>query len=66
MSSDFVFCRECTGDASESALLKCFQLEVGSIDAYREMHPKVCEIPFTSTNKYQVRNLDHCQFHLYL
>lgn len=50
--------RECTGDASESALLKCFELEVGSIDDYREMHPKVCEIPFNSINKYQVRNLD--------
>lgn len=49
--------RECTGDASESALLKCFELEVGSIDEYRKLHPKVAEIPFNSTNKYQVREM---------
>ncbi len=47
--------RTCNGDASESALLKCFELEVGSIDSYRRSYPKVCEIPFNSTNKYQVR-----------
>ncbi len=46
--------RICNGDASESALLKCFELEVGSIEKYREKHPKICEIPFNSTNKYQV------------
>ena len=42
------------GDASESALLKCFELEVGSVDVFRNAHRKVCEIPFNSTNKYQV------------
>ncbi|XP_064394340.1 sodium/potassium-transporting ATPase subunit alpha-3-like [Halichondria panicea] len=46
--------RICNGDASESALLKCFELEVGSIEKYREKHPKICEIPFNSTNKYQL------------
>lgn len=46
--------RVCNGDASESALLKCFELEFGSIEEYRHQHPKVCEIPFNSTNKYQV------------
>ena len=46
--------RVCNGDASESALLKCFELEVGPIEEYRQKHPKVCEIPFNSTNKYQV------------
>lgn len=46
--------RVCNGDASESALLKCFELEVGSIEHYRQQHRKVCEIPFNSTNKYQV------------
>lgn len=46
--------RVCNGDASESALLKCFELEVGSINEYRQQYPKVCEIPFNSTNKYQV------------
>ena len=46
--------RVCNGDASETALLKCFELEVGSIDEYRIQYPKVCEIPFNSSNKYQV------------
>lgn len=49
--------RVCNGDASESALLKCFELEVGSVDKYRRQYPKVCEIPFNSTNKYQVNRL---------
>ena len=46
--------RVCNGDASESALLKCFELEVGCIEEFRNQYPKVCEIPFNSTNKYQV------------
>ena len=46
--------RETVGDASEAALLKCFELEVGPSISYREAHSKVCEIPFNSTNKYQV------------
>ena len=52
--SVIIGCRVCNGDASESALLKCFELEVGSIEEYRQRHPKVLEIPFNSTNKYQV------------
>ena len=52
--SQNVLDRICNGDASESALLKCFELEVGSIDGYRQQYPKVCEIPFNSSNKYQV------------
>ena len=50
--------RVCQGDASESALLKCFELEAGSINEYRQKHPKVCEIPFNSINKYQVSPVD--------
>ena len=46
--------RETYGDASESALLKCFELEVGSAESYRQQRTKLCEIPFNSTNKYQV------------
>ncbi|KAL3242224.1 hypothetical protein MRX96_021443 [Rhipicephalus microplus] len=46
--------RECTGDASESAILKCMELAIGSVAAYRQRNPKVCEIPFNSTNKYHV------------
>ncbi|KAH6930492.1 hypothetical protein HPB50_014086 [Hyalomma asiaticum] len=44
--------RDCAGDASESAILKCMELAIGSVTAYRQRNPKVCEIPFNSTNKY--------------
>lgn len=46
--------RECTGDASETALLKCCELCVGNVMQMREKNPKLVEIPFNSTNKYQV------------
>ena len=46
--------REVNGDASEAALLKCCELTRSNIVAYRQDRPKVCEIPFNSTNKYQV------------
>ena len=46
--------RECNGDASESAILKSIELTIGHALSYRNANPKVCEIPFNSTNKYQV------------
>lgn len=46
--------RECAGDASESALLKCVELSMGNVTGYRNKHKKLCEIPFNSTNKYQL------------
>lgn len=46
--------RDCNGDASESAILKCCELSFGSNAEARRRNPKVCEIPFNSTNKYQV------------
>ncbi|KAL2080995.1 hypothetical protein ACEWY4_022848 [Coilia grayii] len=46
--------RDVAGDASESALLKCIELCCGSVKEMREKHPKIAEIPFNSTNKYQV------------
>jgi len=46
--------REVNGDASEAAILKCTELSTGDVMAYRARNPKVCEIPFNSTNKYQV------------
>uniref|UniRef100_A0A1I8A3T2 Sodium/potassium-transporting ATPase subunit alpha n=1 Tax=Steinernema glaseri TaxID=37863 RepID=A0A1I8A3T2_9BILA len=46
--------RECTGDASESALLKCVELAAGDVHGWRKRNAKVCEIPFNSSNKYQV------------
>lgn len=48
--------RDVAGDASESALLKCIELSCGSVKAMRDKSKKVAEIPFNSTNKYQVRN----------
>uniref|UniRef100_A0A672PX85 Sodium/potassium-transporting ATPase subunit alpha n=1 Tax=Sinocyclocheilus grahami TaxID=75366 RepID=A0A672PX85_SINGR len=46
--------RDVAGDASESALLKCIELSCGSVKMMREKNKKVTEIPFNSTNKYQV------------
>ncbi|XP_022346433.1 sodium/potassium-transporting ATPase subunit alpha-4 [Enhydra lutris kenyoni] len=46
--------RETTGDASESALLKFIEQSYSSVKEMREKNPKVAEIPFNSTNKYQV------------
>ena len=46
--------RICNGDASEAGLLKCYELEVGPVMECRARYPKVFEIPFNSTNKYQV------------
>uniref|UniRef100_H2ZT16 Sodium/potassium-transporting ATPase subunit alpha n=1 Tax=Latimeria chalumnae TaxID=7897 RepID=H2ZT16_LATCH len=46
--------RDTAGDASESALLKCIELSCGSVKTMREKNPKVTEIPFNSTNKYQL------------
>ena len=46
--------REVNGDASEAAILKCTELSLGDIMSYRARNKKVCEIPFNSTNKFQV------------
>ncbi|XP_044129351.1 sodium/potassium-transporting ATPase subunit alpha-1 [Bufo gargarizans] len=46
--------RDVVGDASESALLKCIELCCGSVKDLREKNQKVAEIPFNSTNKYQL------------
>merc|ERR1712214_273538 len=46
--------REVNGDASEAALLKCCELTMTNVMQYRMRNKKVCEIPFNSTNKYQV------------
>ncbi|XP_054238808.1 sodium/potassium-transporting ATPase subunit alpha-1 [Indicator indicator] len=46
--------RAVAGDASESALLKCIELCCGSVKEMRDRYPKVVEIPFNSTNKYQL------------
>ncbi|TNN02806.1 hypothetical protein fugu_010293 [Takifugu bimaculatus] len=46
--------RDVAGDASESALLKCIELSFGVVRAMRDKNKKVAEIPFNSTNKYQL------------
>lgn len=42
------------GDASETALLKFTELTIGNIVEYRNRFKKVVEVPFNSTNKFQV------------
>ena len=50
--------RNCQGDASESALLKAVEIawkdEKTDTEEVRRKHKKMIEIPFNSTNKYQV------------
>ncbi|XP_062390800.1 sodium/potassium-transporting ATPase subunit alpha-1b isoform X1 [Sardina pilchardus] len=46
--------RDVAGDASESALLKCIELCCGSVREMRDQYSKISEIPFNSTNKYQL------------
>merc|ERR1712226_905085 len=46
--------REVNGDASEASILKCTELSTGDIMGFRAKNKKVCEIPFNSTNKFQV------------
>ena len=46
--------RECNGDASETAILKFLELSFCNVIEYREKNKKMTEIPFNSTNKYQV------------
>jgi magnesium-transporting ATPase (P-type) len=42
------------GDASEAAILKCMETQLGNVIKYRAKFPKLCEIPFNSSNKFQV------------
>merc|ERR1711910_11390 len=46
--------REVNGDASEAAILKCTDLTNGNVMEYRAKNKKLVEIPFNSTNKFQV------------
>lgn len=46
--------RVCSGDASESAILKCMEINIGNVTKFRKKYPKVAEIAFNSTNKYHV------------
>ncbi|XP_063038198.1 LOW QUALITY PROTEIN: potassium-transporting ATPase alpha chain 1 [Melospiza melodia melodia] len=46
--------RDVIGDASESALLKFAEATSGPVAAARGRFPKVAELPFNSSNKFQV------------
>uniref|UniRef100_A0A1B6E3G4 Sodium/potassium-transporting ATPase subunit alpha n=1 Tax=Clastoptera arizonana TaxID=38151 RepID=A0A1B6E3G4_9HEMI len=46
--------KDVMGDASESAILKFSTLAEGDVMEFRRRHRKVCEIPFNSTDKFQV------------
>uniref|UniRef100_A0AAQ4Q9A5 Sodium/potassium-transporting ATPase subunit alpha n=1 Tax=Gasterosteus aculeatus aculeatus TaxID=481459 RepID=A0AAQ4Q9A5_GASAC len=46
--------RDVAGDASEAALLKCIELCCGPVGNMRDKYDKIAEIPFNSTNKYQL------------
>ncbi|VIO93925.1 Uncharacterized protein BM_BM10442 [Brugia malayi] len=46
--------RDANGDASEVAILKYCEYTCGNVTAYRKLYPKIFEIPFNSTNKFQV------------
>lgn len=64
--------RQCYGDASETAILKCMEatvsvrpfdvtfvgrarsiIQIGSVDTFRLANPKICEVQFASSNRYQ-------------
>ena len=45
--------RECSGDASETAILRFMESVSPSVDEYRQRFPKVAEKPFSSVYKYQ-------------
>jgi sodium/potassium-transporting ATPase subunit alpha len=46
--------RLCTGDASETAILQYSEYIFGNVMEYRQDWAKILEIPFNSTNKYQL------------
>lgn len=48
--------RDVKGDASEQAILKCVEAVDGRVVDFRREYPLVVEIPFNSTNKFQVKN----------
>lgn len=46
--------RDCNGDASETAILKFMEIACGDVMSVRKRNKKIAEIPFNSTNKYQL------------
>uniref|UniRef100_A0ACB8FS62 Potassium-transporting ATPase alpha chain 1 n=1 Tax=Sphaerodactylus townsendi TaxID=933632 RepID=A0ACB8FS62_9SAUR len=54
ISGLWVVLRIVIGDASETALVKFSEITLGNVMEYRERFKKACEIPFNSTNKFQL------------
>ena len=46
--------RKIRGDASEKGILRCYETIMADSTKVRSTNPKVAEIPFNSTNKYQL------------
>ncbi|XP_017771833.1 PREDICTED: sodium/potassium-transporting ATPase subunit alpha-like [Nicrophorus vespilloides] len=46
--------RSITGDASEKAVLKFMEEHIGGTIEFRRQYEKIYEVPFNSTNKYQI------------
>jgi len=42
------------GDASESAILRSMEMHLGSAEKYQEQRKKIFEVPFNSSNKWQL------------
>ncbi|CAG2119688.1 unnamed protein product, partial [Medioppia subpectinata] len=52
-NADNIMTRQCSGDASETAILRFMESTIGSVGEYRRQYPKVAERPFSSSYKYQ-------------
>ena len=50
----FCLYRTVNGDASESAILRFAELTLKNVNDYRKQRKKLFEIPFNSTNKWQL------------
>ena len=48
-----IMTRQCSGDASETAILRFMESVEGPVMDYRNQYPKVAEKPFSSVYKYQ-------------
>lgn len=46
--------RECTGDASDAALLKYVEFALGDVTGWRSRNKDICQIPYNSSTKCEV------------
>jgi len=54
MIFNLLVCRTVNGDASESAILRFTELTLKDVETFRNKRKKIFEIPFNSTNKWQL------------